>query len=107
MKNIKYGDIFNNHKGLSGLNIPDNIAESNLHDSSKILLGRLIAFTNKNGECSPTRKTLMKTLCWKKTKLDRNIQILKEKKLIKTKQKDYGSPSNYYFLWHPFYEKNN
>jgi len=107
---MKYGEQFNPFGLFRGLFVPNCIAQSDLSDSAKLLMGRLFQYAGKDGNAFPTRNSLAKELNWKLSKLDRMIRYLKDYKLIKTFQEDEHSPSTYIFLYHPIYEsttKNN
>ncbi len=101
---MKYGEQFNPFGYFVGLFIPNNIAQSNLSDSSKLLLGRLFQYAGRDGKAFPSRKELSTELCWSLSKLDRSIKDLKEKNLIETWQQTEQSPSIYKFLYHKIYD---
>ena len=101
---MKYGEQFNPFGYFTGLFIPNCIAQSDLSDSAKLLLGRLFQYAGRDGKAFPGRKELKTELNWKIRKLDRYIKELKDRKLIKTYQKTEHSPSTYIFLYHEIYD---
>jgi hypothetical protein len=103
---MKYGIPFNPYGMFHGLFIPNCIAQSDISDRAKILMGRLIQYAGPNGECFPSRKRLCKELRWKLRKLDHVIRELKEAELIETEQEDENSSSNYLFLYSSIYESD-
>lgn len=98
------GNEFNPYGLFHGLFIPNCIAQSTyLSDQEKLLMGRLYQYAGRNGKAFPKRTVLAQELAWNLRKLDRNIQALKNKGLIKTTQADATAPSVYWFLWHKIY----
>jgi hypothetical protein len=104
---MKYGKKFNPFGLFTIITLPSCLAKSNIEDSCKLLMGTLFSFSDMDSKVTISRKDLSKSVGWNLRKLDRKIKLLKDHKLIKSKQEDCRSLSTYTFLYHKIYDKNN
>ena len=87
---------------FNGSFIPEavsRIPSSELSDGAKIVYGRLMRYSGKDGVCKPKRKTLMEEVGYKHlSTLDRKIKELRDIKLIEVKQRGLQRSKEYFFL---------
>lgn len=108
-KVLEEGKPFNPFNMYHGIFIPSGLIESTLNDSIKILMGRLLQYSGKNGKAYPYRTTLAKECGWELRKLDRVIRQAKNIKLIKTtphitENPVDNPPNEYIFLYSKIYD---
>lgn len=101
---MKTGEPFNPYRKFQVVCIPDPIMEATwLTPIDKLVLGKLLRFAGKNGDCRPSHAALGRGCGLTRRQVQRALGRLLECRLISAKARP-GTANRYVFLWHPAYE---